>query len=546
MEAVAFHSAWAMPVTEGLLLHAFSLEQGDVLSNLHIIALDAIDFGLAVGGKAQIPRWYHWTFKQLMTMFLWGFETRVEPGWRERTTIPTCGPTPPAILARCCSIGAGRSCCASSCCRFSRCGITTRRRSSSPKPPPTSRSRATPTASRACATRSWGWARCSFRSSSAKNEPQQVRLRRRRSHRHVLGDRVRRLRRRGGVRLSLDPARAGDCRRVSARPQALRLGSCCATGSMGRTGSRADSKASARASKRSLPARARCWASFSRWPRLSAIRRSTRTCSPTATPTTASTAPIRWAQSSCSLAGYPAASSSPYMLPWGNDMKQCVQGNMGVWSHYPDASSQQTYAYDYSHDVGTEILASRAGIITQLRDNQPDNDPQQLELRRGDAPPRQPAGRCRRGAGARRRCREFRRRDGDPDGTLSLPYWVPGTTAPLQGLPNPVPLHPSAAIPCRARRRLRPAPSPAPLRTTPASTASTRERRSRSLTRQSIAASPGRPPAPSLLRRHADRSRRRRGGPRGKAGFRRCPEPRSSLQGRRSCSTRATICSRCS
>ena len=82
MEAIAFHSAWAMPVTEGLLLHAFSLEQGDVLSNLHIIALDAIDFGLAVGGKGQIPRWYHWTFKQLMTMFLWGFESGLEPGGR--------------------------------------------------------------------------------------------------------------------------------------------------------------------------------------------------------------------------------------------------------------------------------------------------------------------------------------------------------------------------------------------------------------------------------------------------------------------------------
>ena len=37
------------------------------------------------------------------------------------------------------------------------------------------------------------------------------------------GHRRSRLRRRGGVRLSLDPARAGDCRRVSARPQALRL-----------------------------------------------------------------------------------------------------------------------------------------------------------------------------------------------------------------------------------------------------------------------------------------------------------------------------------
>ena len=142
----------------------------------HIIALDAIDFGLAVGGRAQIPRWYHWTFKQLMTMFLWGFES----GWSRsaRTTIPTCGPTPPAILARCCSIGAGRSCCASSCCRFSRCGITTRRRSSSPKPPPTSRSRATPTASRACATRSRELGSMLVPLIIAKNEPQQVRLRR--------------------------------------------------------------------------------------------------------------------------------------------------------------------------------------------------------------------------------------------------------------------------------------------------------------------------------------------------------------------------------
>ena len=33
-----------------------------------------------------------------------------------------------------------------------------------------------------------------------------------------------------------------------------------------------------------------------------------------------------------------------------------------------------------------------------------------------------------------------------PAGTLFPPYWVPGTATPLQGLPNPVPLHPSAAI----------------------------------------------------------------------------------------------------
>lgn len=77
MEGMAFHSAWAVPVVEGLLLHAFSMEQGDVLSNLHIIALDAIDFGLALGDRGPVPSWYHWFAKPLLTMFLFGFES----GW---------------------------------------------------------------------------------------------------------------------------------------------------------------------------------------------------------------------------------------------------------------------------------------------------------------------------------------------------------------------------------------------------------------------------------------------------------------------------------
>lgn len=68
--------------------------------------------------------------------------------------------------------------------------------------------------------------------------------------------------------------------------------------------------------------------------------------------------------------GYPSKSSSPYLLPWekGAD-KQCVQGNMGIWSHFPD--SEQTYAYDFSHNMGDLVLCSRAGVVRAARDSTP-------------------------------------------------------------------------------------------------------------------------------------------------------------------------------
>jgi hypothetical protein len=208
MEAIAFHSAWAMPVTEGLLLHAFSLEQGDVLSNLHIIALDAIDFGLAVGGKGPIPRWYHWTFKQLMTMFLWGFESGLGP--RRRDNDPyvwtnAAGDIGEVLLYWRWSFLLRELLLSFLTLRNHDKDVGHRRR----RPPPTSRSRATPTASRACATHS-GNGFDAHSPHHREDEPQQVRLCRRRSDRHVLGHLVRRLRRRGSVRLSVDPARARD------------------------------------------------------------------------------------------------------------------------------------------------------------------------------------------------------------------------------------------------------------------------------------------------------------------------------------------------
>ena len=71
-----------------------------------------------------------------------------------------------------------------------------------------------------------------------------------------------------------------------------------------------------------------------------------------------------------SYPGYPDAATSPYLLPWesGTD-KQCVQNNMGIWSHYPD--DQQTYAYDFSHNMGDLVLCSRAGVVRAARDSTP-------------------------------------------------------------------------------------------------------------------------------------------------------------------------------
>jgi hypothetical protein len=74
--------------------------------------------------------------------------------------------------------------------------------------------------------------------------------------------------------------------------------------------------------------------------------------------------------------GYPSDSgNSPYKLPWaGGVMKECVQNNMGIWSHYPN--SGQAYAYDYNHDAGNEVVCSRTGIVSTLTQNQINNNTQ--------------------------------------------------------------------------------------------------------------------------------------------------------------------------
>jgi murein DD-endopeptidase MepM/ murein hydrolase activator NlpD len=70
------------------------------------------------------------------------------------------------------------------------------------------------------------------------------------------------------------------------------------------------------------------------------------------------------------LAQYPPPSESPYLLPWTPGVTyRCVQGNRGVISH----SGRQEFAYDFAMPVGSDICASRAGIVVRVRDDQDGN-----------------------------------------------------------------------------------------------------------------------------------------------------------------------------
>jgi hypothetical protein len=74
------------------------------------------------------------------------------------------------------------------------------------------------------------------------------------------------------------------------------------------------------------------------------------------------------------FAGYPSPTASPYRLPWkAGDIIECAQNPMGIWSHFPE--SGQSYAYDFSHDAGTEVWASRGGVISRVIQNRINNNP---------------------------------------------------------------------------------------------------------------------------------------------------------------------------
>jgi hypothetical protein len=158
--------------------------------------------------------------------------------------------------------------------------------------------------------------------------------------------------------------------------------------------------------------------------------------------------------------GYPEDyEQSPYRLPWAKDtMLQCVQGNMGIWSHHvksvptPPATNVfinlQTYAYDFSHGGGTDVLCARSGIVTQITDTQPDNNPKNwnfVEIMHLIVfPPGSDQGVA--GVPAPAGITQFADSVTNiPADALFPPYWdAAGNT--LWPLPNPMPLHPSAAI----------------------------------------------------------------------------------------------------
>lgn len=73
------------------------------------------------------------------------------------------------------------------------------------------------------------------------------------------------------------------------------------------------------------------------------------------------------------FAGYPkkqqengAETPSPYRLPYAKASTLFVpQGNQGMWSHnnITNSSTAQIYAFDFGHDDGEEVLASRPGTV---------------------------------------------------------------------------------------------------------------------------------------------------------------------------------------
>jgi Peptidase family M23 len=70
------------------------------------------------------------------------------------------------------------------------------------------------------------------------------------------------------------------------------------------------------------------------------------------------------------MEAYPAASDSPYQLPWKPGIRRlCVQSNHNIASH----NGSSTYAYDFYMPVGTEICAARAGRVARVVDDHDGN-----------------------------------------------------------------------------------------------------------------------------------------------------------------------------
>ena len=162
--------------------------------------------------------------------------------------------------------------------------------------------------------------------------------------------------------------------------------------------------------------------------------------------------------------GYdPAPAASPYKLPWASPTEQeCVQNPMGIWSHYPDDG--QAYAYDFSHNAGTEVLCSRSGLVTFIEQDKLNNNTAEWNNIEVMSLKTHPAGTAGTMPGVEPPPRITTFKNGTPiaAGTKFPPYWDvtgrvwpmlpptlpadPAATPPFAGDPVDVPLHPSGAI----------------------------------------------------------------------------------------------------
>jgi hypothetical protein len=441
MERMAFATAWAVPAAEALLLHVPSMEQGDVLSNLHITVLDALDFGLVLGDKGPIPNWWHWTVKPLMTMFLWGFESgwdRVGASndpyvwtnalgdlgevflyWRwsrlvrelllSICTLLNHEPGSPSFIEPVTGKPAVRNVerYEGVCYTFWELGSmlvplimwrTNRGNYGFVGGGPTGTF--------------WGIAFGGFLVAAAFGYGSILIAR-------LLAGEFFDDRLRYGLLVGRD--RLYGPYRFQADFSSFSEGADSIGGWLGTP----------------LAFIFMLAASIGDSPIYTYLF--TDGSTDDGTLCTDTNGKERFA-----FQGYPDANISPYLLPW-TGQQQCVQGNLGVWSHFP--LGNMTYAYDFSHNVGTEVLCSRAGIVLRVDDTNPDNNPNTnnfVEVMHltvnptggGLAAVPPPAGITNFADGA----------TPIPAGTLFPPYWLPGTSTPLPGLPTPVPLHPSAAI----------------------------------------------------------------------------------------------------
>lgn len=63
---------------------------------------------------------------------------------------------------------------------------------------------------------------------------------------------------------------------------------------------------------------------------------------------------------------YAQSAASPYRLPWQpGQWYECIQGNNSTGDH----TGIEAYAWDFPMPTGTLILAARAGVVTQVKDN---------------------------------------------------------------------------------------------------------------------------------------------------------------------------------